>query len=72
MSGIEKTREEWLKEQYPALFDTTREAKLPVWAQFKLDDLRELLLAEAADNDGLRADIERQSETIDHLRRGSA
>ena len=34
MSGIEKTREEWL-------------------------------------NDGLRADIERQSATIDHLRRGS-
>lgn len=68
MSGTKKTREEWLKEQYPAIFDTMREAKLPVWAQFKLADLRELLLTEAADNDGLRVDIERQGAVINRLR----
>lgn len=69
MSDVGKTRAEWLRENYPAFFDTSREGKLPVWAQFKLADLRDLLMVEAADNDGLRADIEHLNATVDHLRK---
>ncbi|MBQ0949217.1 hypothetical protein [Streptomyces sp. RK76] len=61
-------RAEWLTEQYPHIFDTEREAKLPVWAQIKFAKMRELLLAEAADNDGLRADIERHTTAFDLLK----
>ncbi|MFF7800220.1 hypothetical protein [Streptomyces olivaceus] len=71
MSNADQTRAEWLTEQYPDTFDTEREGKLPVWAQVKLNRLRSLLLAEAADNDGLRADIERHTLPFD-LRKGEA
>ncbi|MGW8630580.1 hypothetical protein [Streptomyces sp. NPDC055793] len=62
------SRGDWLAEQYPHIFETEREAKLPVWAQIKFAKMRELLLAEAADNDGLRADIERHTAAFDLLK----
>ncbi|MEV7238666.1 hypothetical protein AB0N06_33485 [Streptomyces sp. NPDC051020] len=61
------TRPEELIKRYPTLFDSEREAKLPVWAQAKLGDLRLVLLGEAEESDHLRADIDRMSGTIDRL-----
>ncbi|WP_031513650.1 hypothetical protein [Streptomyces sp. NRRL F-5123] len=52
-------RWEELKRTYPKLFENEREAKLAAWAQFKLADLRDLLMSEAREKDMLREEIQR-------------
>ncbi|MFB8351025.1 hypothetical protein ACFQ7W_05445 [Streptomyces niveus] len=52
-------RPEKLKQEYADLFKVEREEKLPVWAQIKLNQLRDLLIKEADEGDLLREEIER-------------
>lgn len=65
MSDERTTRPEFMIQRYPKLFDTEREARLPLWARNKLADLRLLLLQEAGKYDDALGVIE-QMESGHH------
>lgn len=55
-------RAAYLTEAHADLFDDSRDSKLPVWAQWKLRDLRRLLLEEADNHSMSLAEIGRLME----------